>query len=104
MSRWRANFETNQCHQRAKDALVAVDAANVEGLGSGDLAEYARLVKTLRIVEGKLGTLDPELLHQNIWTNIGNWLSGVLGEVQAFAQDRNSGHFQNANNTLDEIV
>src|SRR5208283_4951964 len=104
MSRWKTNFESQQVNQQVQNTLTQLEAIKIEGLSLQDLTEYSRLLKILKILGARFSKLDPELFSLNTWGNFSSWLTESRNQIQAFGQNRNAGHLQNANNSVDQIV
>ena len=104
MSRWKTNLESQQALQKVQGIQRIVESAKIDDLPPATLEEISRLLKVLKIIEAKLTSLDPELFRHNAWGSFTSWLDGAQTNIVQFNQNRNVGHLQNANNTLDEIL
>ncbi len=104
MSNWKTIFESQECVTKIQEALRAWDGVDIQTLSPIDLANYERLLRVLRVLESRFARLDPELYHQGIWANIGNWLSNARNYGGNFAGDKNPSHIQNANASIDEVL
>lgn len=96
MSIWTQNFEALQANQRLRESLGFLDTVKTESLSATDLTNFARLQKTLRVLDARLSSLDPELFHPSTWANIGSWLSNLTTYTRDFAQTANVSQLQNA--------
>lgn len=97
-------FEGQQINQKFDAIISALATAKVDGLSPEDLAEYYRLLKTVKILQTRISHLDPELYDANIWGNVSNWLNTVQAFANKFVQAPNVTILQNANNTVDELI
>jgi len=104
MSRWQANFDSQQAVQKVQGIQRIIETAQTDDLPPATLEELARLLKVLKIIEVKLSSLDPELFRYNSWGSFASWLDNTHNNVVQFNQNRNVGHLHNANNTLDEVL
>ena len=104
MSRWKTNFESQQALQKIQACQRIVESAKTDDLPPQVFEELSRLLKVLKIIEAKLSSLDPELFRHNSWGNFASWLDSAHSNIVQFNQNRNIGHLQNANNTIDEVL
>jgi hypothetical protein len=106
MSRWKSNFESQQALQKAQSVLDVLQGEKLKSASIPPPAkeEYDRAVKVLKLIEGRLSTLDPELFHLNHWGNFGTWLNQAKAQADAFSGNQNAGHIQSLNGYLDEIL
>jgi len=104
MSRWKSNFDSQQANQRIQNSVTLLTSAKIEGLSPQDLAEYSRLLKVLNVLAMRLSKLDPELFGMSTWGSFSSWFSNAENEIKAFGQNRNVGHLQNANTSVDNVL
>ncbi len=104
MPRWKTNFESQQALQKVQGIQRIVESGKTDDLPPAALEEIARLLKVLKIIEARLSSLDPELFRHNSWGSFASWLDSAQTNIVQFNQNRNVGHLQNANNTLDEVL
>lgn len=104
MSRWHDAFIAQQPAQKVKEALRLLESSKSDGLGSNDMAAYARLLKALKVILTRFENLDPELYHQNTWANIGPWSLNLQNYATTFSQSPNPNALNNANSMADEIL
>src|SRR5437868_5957949 len=103
MSPWQQTFETHQFATKIDGAIASLEATPIEELASGDLGQFARLIKALKFSRSRLKSIDPELVSQSSLNNLGSWVTSVVSSVQSFASTKNGSYLQAANNTLDNV-
>ena len=104
MSRWKTNFDAQQAYPNIQNSITLLESAKIEGLSPPDLAEYSRLLKVLKVLAVRFSKLDPDLFSFNAWGNFSNWLSDAKNNIASYGKNRNIGHLQNANNSLDQVL
>src|SRR6266851_5264941 len=104
MSRWKTSFESLEALKRIEESLRALESVKADGLPPEELAEYARLLKVVKILAARFATLDPELYPQNLFGNFGSWSSAVQALVGGYQKNRGLDYLQNANANADEIL
>lgn len=104
MSRWNDVFGAQQPVERVKEALRLLESAKTDKLTGDDLPSYARLLKAVKVILACLQNLDPELYHQNAWSNIGTWSNNLQNYSNTFSQNPNSGALTSANSMADELL
>ncbi len=63
-----------------------------------------RLVKVMKALALRFKAIDPDLLTTDMINGISPQLAAVYGNVQNYAQNKNFGHIDNANNHADQIL
>ena len=104
MTPWKQNFESQKGLEHVRAATESLSNATTEGLNEDAVGQYARLVKVLKVLEQRFSGLDPELFPTGSWANFNSWLADVRSNAEHFRQNKNPGHLQNANNSLDGVL
>ncbi len=104
MSIWRSGFDGQQLIQKIKESSRLLDSAKTDKLNTNDLANYARLLKVVKVIAAQLEHLDPELYQSNIWASIGQQMTALQNQINTFAQNSQPGFLNNANATADQLL
>jgi hypothetical protein len=104
MTPWQQAFESQQFVTKIDGILDSLKAASTKGMAQADLEQFARLVKAMKFVRGRIKSIDPELVSQTSLNNIGSWLSTIANSLQHFTTTTNTTYIQSANTTLDSVI
>jgi hypothetical protein len=104
MSRWTDQFRDHPFRnvwQSVKETVANVILPDEAALS--DAEELARLRKMIAYFDALLDSADPELTSSNALGNLHNGAQATLGEIQAYTNNKNIGHIQNANAQADAL-
>lgn len=105
MSNWSTIFSNHKILEKL-DQTVALFPQIVlpEDLPVAHRENYLRLVKATTAFKERFRAIDPDLLSNDIIQNVGPQISGLHGNVNHYAQNKNFGHIDNANAHLDNAI
>lgn len=105
MSRWIESFESHAYRPAWNELVDKINNLQLDDETNASVVhELARLKKVVRYVSELLGSLDPELLPLSVWDNFNQQIAHCSGQVDAFADNRNEGHLNKANNYADNFL
>ena len=105
MSRWIEQFNNHQfqikLHNLISDSesLVILDVTV-----KTDVEELARLKKALTYIEQLIKACDPELMPLGVLDNSLGQADSCIQQINAFRENKNIAHLQNANGNLDNVI